>query len=118
MLPSIWRLLVNHLPLVFLDNPAGYDINQKLIEYSSQSTHFRAAVVGLLNTLLVAVMGCLLATFLGVTIGILRLSNNWVVSRLAAVLRGNVPQCACLVVDRVDFGCDLTPIANAKGFPR
>lgn len=69
----------------FLDNPAGYDINQKLIEYSSQSSHMRAAIVGLLNTLLVAVMGCLLATFLGITIGILRLSNNWVVSRLAAV---------------------------------
>ncbi len=69
----------------FLSDASGYDINQKLIEYNSQSSHLRAAVVGLLNTLLVAVMGCTLATFLGVFIGVLRLSSNWVISRLAAV---------------------------------
>ncbi len=69
----------------FLWDPSGYDINQKLIEYSSQSTHARAAVVGLLNTLLVAVMGCFTATIIGVLIGVLRLSKNWIISRLAAV---------------------------------
>ena len=69
----------------FLWETSGYDINQKLIEYNSQSTHFRAAVVGLLNTLLVAVLGCILATFIGVAVGILRLSKNWIVSRLAAI---------------------------------
>ncbi len=69
----------------FLSQPAGYDINQRLIEYTSQSTHARAALVGLLNTLLVAVMGCLLATFLGVGAGVLRLSNNWIVARLMTV---------------------------------
>jgi len=69
----------------FLKDASGYDINQRLIEYSSQSSHLRAAIVGLMNTLLVAVMGCTLATILGVTIGVLRLSKNWVISRLAAV---------------------------------
>ncbi len=69
----------------FLWEPSGYDINQKLIEYNSQSTHARAAIVGLLNTLLVAVMGCVTATIIGVFIGVLRLSKNWMVSRLAAV---------------------------------
>lgn len=69
----------------FLRSPAGYDINQKLIEYTSQSTHGRAAVVGILNTLLVAFLGCVTATILGVLIGVLRLSKNWVVSRLMAV---------------------------------
>ena len=69
----------------FLWETSGYDINQKLIEYNSQSTHFRAAVVGLLNTLLVAVLGCILATFIGVAVGILRLSKNWIMSRLAAI---------------------------------
>jgi len=69
----------------FLGEASGYDINQRLIEYNSQSTHLRAAFVGLLNTLLVAVMGCLAATILGVIIGVLRLSKNWVISRLAAV---------------------------------
>jgi ABC-type amino acid transport system permease subunit len=43
------------------DDTPGYDINQRMIEYSSDSTHGRAALVGILNTLLVAVIGCLLA---------------------------------------------------------
>ncbi|MBL4806871.1 MAG: ABC transporter permease subunit [Rhodobacteraceae bacterium] len=69
----------------FLSDTAGYDIGQRLVEYSSQSTHARAALVGLLNTLLVAALGCLLATVLGVLIGIARLSKNWVVARLMTV---------------------------------
>lgn len=69
----------------FLSQPAGYDINQQLIDYNNQMTHGRAALVGILNTLLVAVLGCALATVLGVIAGVLRLSNNWVVSRLTAV---------------------------------
>ena len=69
----------------FLNEPAGYDINQRLIEYNSQSTHLRAAVVGLLNTLLVAVLGCITATVLGVIIGVLRLSKNWIVSKIMTV---------------------------------
>lgn len=69
----------------FLSEPAGYDINQRLIEYTSQSTHWRAAVVGVLNTLLVAVVGCFFATIIGVLVGVLRLSNNWIVSRLMSV---------------------------------
>ena len=54
----------------FLGEPAGYDINQRLIEYNSQSTHLRASIVGVLNTLLVAFLGCIAATFFGVTAGI------------------------------------------------
>jgi general L-amino acid transport system permease protein len=69
----------------FLNESSGYDINQRLLDYSSQSSHLRASVIGLLNTLLVAVMGCALATVIGVLVGILRLSKNWIVSRLAAV---------------------------------
>lgn len=69
----------------FLSEPAGYDINQQLIEYDSQDSHARAAVLGLLNTLLVAVMGCITATVLGVIIGVLRLSKNWLVARLMTV---------------------------------
>ncbi len=68
----------------FLSQPSGYDINQHLIAYNSQMSHARAALVGLLNTLLVSVMGCVSATIIGVFIGVLRLSKNWVVSRLAA----------------------------------
>lgn len=68
----------------FLDQPAGYDINQRLVEYDSQSTHMRAAVVGILNTLLVAFMACLTATLIGVMAGVLRLSKNWLVAKLMA----------------------------------
>ncbi len=65
--------------------PANYDINQTLIDYSSTDTHLRAAVVGLLNTMLVAVIGIALATFLGIIVGVMRLSGNWLVSRISAV---------------------------------
>ncbi len=69
----------------FLGEPAGYDINQRLIEYNSQSSHFRAAMVGVLNTLVIAFLGCILATVLGVAIGVLRLSKNWIVARIMTV---------------------------------
>jgi len=68
----------------FWDNTAGFDISQSLIPYSSSTSTFgRAFWVGLLNTLLVASLGIVLATALGFTIGIARLSRNWLVSRLA-----------------------------------
>ncbi|MBA3911647.1 MAG: amino acid ABC transporter permease [Rhodobacter sp.] len=69
----------------FLWQRAGYDIGQQLIPYSNDSTHFRALLVGLLNTLVVAFFGCIFATILGVLVGILRLSHNWLVSRLMTV---------------------------------
>jgi general L-amino acid transport system permease protein len=78
----------------FLSEPANYDINQTLIEYSSSDSHFRAGLVGLLNTLLVAACGIVVATIFGFTAGVLRLSNNFVLSRLMQVyveITRNVP---------------------------
>ncbi|GLS88489.1 amino acid ABC transporter permease [Cypionkella aquatica] len=78
----------------FLWNRAGYDIDQHLVPYTNDSTHFQALLVGLCNTLLVAVIGCFLSTILGVTIGVLRLSKNWLLSRMMTVyieLFRNVP---------------------------
>ena len=69
----------------FLMLPAGYDINQTLIEYTNRSTHLRAAIVGLLNTFLVAAVGVVLATLLGFLLGVARLSRNWLVSKLAYI---------------------------------
>ncbi|WP_210529067.1 amino acid ABC transporter permease [Rubellimicrobium arenae] len=69
----------------FLDNRAGYDINQALIPYSNDMSHGRAALVGMLNTLLVASLGCVAATIFGVLAGVLRLSKNWLVSRIMTV---------------------------------
>src|SRR5256885_3001868 len=62
----------------FWNNIAGFDISQTLIQYSaSGSTYGQAFWVGLLNTLLVAVLGVVFATILGFAVGIARLSRNW-----------------------------------------
>ena len=66
----------------FLWLPASYDINQTLIPYTSSDPHWRAALVGILNTGLVAIVGIFFATILGFVLGVLRLSSNWLVSRL------------------------------------
>lgn len=69
----------------FLDNTAGFDISQTLIAYTNTSTFGRAFLVGLLNTLLVAGIGIVLATIIGFMVGIARLSTNWLIARLAGV---------------------------------
>ena len=69
----------------FLDNTAGFSITQSLVNYSEESSYGQAFLVGLLNTILVAVIGVILATVIGFIVGVARLSNNWVISRLAAV---------------------------------
>ncbi len=69
----------------FLDTTAGFGITMSLVEYSEQSSYGRAFVVGLLNTILVSVLGIACATALGFAAGLARLSSNWLVARLAAV---------------------------------
>ncbi len=69
----------------FLWQPANYDINQRLISYDSRSSHMRAMQVGILNTLLVAFAGIVLATVLGFILGVLRLSKNWLTNKIAYV---------------------------------
>ena len=84
----------------FLSSRAGYDIGQTLIEYDNSMSHGRAALVGIANTLLVAVMGCVTATIIGVLAGVLRLSKNWVVSRLMAFYVEGIPQRSFAALDR------------------
>jgi len=67
----------------FLDREAGLPIGESLIAYDPSDTYFRALLVGVLNTLKVAVVGILLATLLGTAIGIARLSRNWLVARIS-----------------------------------
>jgi general L-amino acid transport system permease protein len=67
----------------FLDQTAGFGVNQSLIPYDESDTSARVFLVGLLNTLLVSGLGIVLATVLGFAIGIARLSPNWLVARLA-----------------------------------
>ncbi|WP_238365572.1 amino acid ABC transporter permease [Mesobacterium pallidum] len=102
----------------FLGEPANYDINQRLIEYTSQSTHWRASVVGVLNTLLVAVLGCITATVIGVVVGVLRLSNNWLVSKLMAVyveIFRNVPVLIWILVIMAIFVAVLPQPRDFRG---
>jgi general L-amino acid transport system permease protein len=67
----------------FLWSTAGFGVNQALISYSEASSYGRALLVGFLNTLLVAGVGILCATILGFVIGIMRLSRNWLVAKVA-----------------------------------
>ena len=67
----------------FLGVESQFDIQMTLIEYSPTSTYFDAFIVGLLNTLLVAGIGILFATIIGFAFGIMRLSSNWLVAKIA-----------------------------------
>lgn len=99
----------------FLGNRAGYDIAQTLIPYTNDSTHARAMLVGLLNTLLVASLGCVAATFIGVFVGILRLSRNWLVSRLMTLyveIFRNVPLLLWILIIYAAL-TEVTPAPNA-----
>jgi general L-amino acid transport system permease protein len=67
----------------FLTNNAGFDVNQSLISYSGSDTYARVFLVGLLNTLLVAVIGIFFASLIGFAVGLGRLSPNWLLSRIS-----------------------------------
>jgi general L-amino acid transport system permease protein len=68
----------------FLERRAGFEIGESPVPYSASDTYGQAFLVGLLNTLFVSFVGIILATILGVIIGVARLSPNWLVSRVAA----------------------------------
>jgi len=69
----------------FWDVEAGFDISQSLINYSASSSYGQAFWVGLLNTLLVSVVSIVFATIIGLFFGIMRLSKNWLVAKLAGI---------------------------------
>ncbi len=71
--------------LGFLRNTAGFDVSQNLIPYSGSDTYTRVFLVGLLNTLLVAVIGIFFATVIGFIIALCRLSPNWLLSRVGGI---------------------------------
>ena len=69
----------------FLDDAAGFAIDGAPIEYDPSMSFGRALLVGLLNTLRVALLGVVLATVLGIIVGLMRLSSNWLVENIANV---------------------------------
>ena len=79
----------------FLDNLAGYDISFSLLPFDfSSSTHFDALIIGILNTLLVSIIGIVLASIIGLTVGLMRLSKNVLISTVSSAfieIERNVP---------------------------
>ncbi len=108
-------ILGKTLSFDFLFRRAGYDIPQQLIPYNSDDTHLRATVVGLLNTLLVSALGCVSATILGVIVGVLRLSSNWLIARLMTIyveVFRNIPLLLWILVVLAIF-TEVLPPPNA-----
>ena len=66
----------------YLEREAGFEIGDSMIPYSPADTYARAILVGLLNTLKVAILGIILATILGTLIGVGRLSPNWLLAKI------------------------------------
>ena len=69
----------------FLSQESSFDVQFSLIEFDGSHSYFRAYLVGLLNTILVSVIGIIFATIIGIVVGIARLSNNYLIERTAAV---------------------------------
>jgi general L-amino acid transport system permease protein len=69
----------------FLEQQAGFAIGESMISFAPTDSYGRAFIAGLLNTLRVSMIGIVLATLLGVIMGIARLSTNWLVAKIASV---------------------------------
>lgn len=69
----------------FLNSRAGFNINEAMIEYSTSDPYARALLVGVVSTLRVSVFGIILATITGVLVGIAKMSDNWLLSKVASI---------------------------------
>ncbi|KFE35556.1 amino acid ABC transporter permease [Thioclava atlantica] len=99
----------------FLWQRAGYDIGNALIPYNNDMTHGRAMLVGLVNTLWISFLGCVAATILGVVVGVLRLSKNWLVARMMTIyveVFRNIPLLLWILV-AIALLTEVAPSPNA-----
>lgn len=104
----------------FLRSTAGFDIGESLIEYSRASTYLQALAVGLLNTFQVAILGIIFATVLGTLIGVMRLSTNFLVNRIASVyidIFRNIPLLLLLIFWAQAVFFKLPRVQDALIFP-
>ena len=98
----------------FLSRTAGFDIIQSMIQYDSASSYGKAILVGFYNTILVSVLGIIFASIIGFTMGVARLSKNWVVSRIGTLyveIFRNVP---LLLWIFVFYSAVLQPLPGPK----
>ncbi len=98
----------------FLNSPAGFDISQTLVNYSSRSTYIDAFVVGILNTLLVSFLGIICSTILGFFLGIIRLSPNWLISKMAEAYTEVVRNIPLLLQILFWYLAILTPLPGPR----
>ena len=104
----------------FLNRSAGFDISESPIPYRSSDTYATAFLVGLLNTLFVSVVGIVLATLLGVVVGIARLSPNWLLRRISSSyveLMRNTPLLVQLLLIYFAVLLQLPGIGQTLAFP-
>ena len=104
----------------FLGQVAGFDIGESMIEYSRERTYARAFVVGLLNTFQVAILGIIFATALGIVIGVMRLSTNFLISRIAIIyidIFRNIPLLVLLIFWAQAVFLKLPRVADAFVLP-
>lgn len=108
------------ISFAFLQQTAGFDIGESLISYSREDTYARAFVVGLLNTFQVALLGILFATALGIFIGVMRLSPNFLINRIAAIyidIFRNIPLLVLLIFWAQAVFLKLPRVAEALILP-
>jgi general L-amino acid transport system permease protein len=98
----------------FWNRTAGFDIIQSLIPYSSDSSYGTAIISGFLNTLLIAVLGIIFATIIGFFVGIMRLSKNWLVSKIAMVYIETIRNVPLLLQLFVWYKVVLAPLPDSK----
>ena len=98
----------------FLTQSSGFDISQRLIPYSSSSSYQRAILVGFYNTLLIAIIGIMLATVIGFVAGIMRLSKNWLVAKIATVYIETIRNVPLLLQLFMWYGLVLKPLPGPK----
>lgn len=108
------------ISFAFLRQTAGFDIGESLISYSREDTYARAFVVGLLNTFQVALLGIFFATALGIFIGVMRLSPNFLINRIAAIyidIFRNIPLLVLLIFWAQAVFLKLPRVAEALILP-
>jgi general L-amino acid transport system permease protein len=101
----------------FLNTTAGFSLSFTLVPYAETSTYGRAIIVGFLNTLLVASTGIVAATVLGFLFGVMRLSRNWVISKIATLYVEFVRNIPLLLQIFIWYGAVLKPLPGPRQAP-
>jgi len=104
----------------FINDPAGFPISESVIPFDDSYPFGTAFLVGLLNTLKVSIIGILLATILGILVGLARLSTNWLVNKIALAyieLHRNVPLLVLLFIWYFGIFNKLPPAKGSLELP-